>query len=82
MGRPESGRAAVGSVGPHTPTWSCDAARLPTRLVPALCRPHRLAPHPGRRAGWAPHSVGGGVTVSEFLESRGPLRRLGRMSSQ
>lgn len=78
LGGPESGRVAVGSVRPHAPTWSCDAAGLPeppgTSPVPA--------PHPGRRAGWAPHSTGGGGAMSEFLESRGLPWSLGRMSSQ
>lgn len=51
MGCPESGRAAVGSVRPHVPNWSCDAAGLPeppdTSPVPAP----QTCPAP-RQEGW------------------------------
>lgn len=51
LGGPESGRVAVGSVRPHAPTWSCDAAGLPelpgTSPVPAP----QACPAPGQE-GW------------------------------
>lgn len=56
---------------PTCPTGAVTQLGFLNRLIPPLCRPRRLAPHPGRRAGWAPHSAGSGGAMSEFLESRG-----------
>lgn len=75
----------MGSVPPQALAQSCSTARLPEPSGPPLCHPppkFPLPPYPRRRSGSVTHSVGGGGTKSEFLETiKWPMWCQGRMCS-